>query len=115
MIRVAPALSQVDVVLILSQLWEVAESCLFIDSSEEDYLACSITCFKGAERATVGMVYTASGGAARVFNGQMQVIAQTPERLKQENYNGLKNMMLEMQKSLPSPIGITEQDLLEEG
>ena len=46
MIKVSPALSHVDITLLLSKLWDISEHCLFVDSSEKDYLACSITCFK---------------------------------------------------------------------
>ena len=114
MINVAPALSHVDITLILSKLWDASDHCFFIDSSEKDYLACSITCFKGTTRATIGMVYTKNGGAIRVFNGQMEVVGQTHEKIKQEDYHGIKNMMLEMQKSLPTPPGVTLDDILKE-
>lgn len=112
MIKVAPTLGQVDVAFVLSQLWEVAEACFFIDSNEEDYLACSITCFKEDERVTLGLVYTKNGGAARLFNGQMQIVAQSVEKLSQEDYYGFRNMMLRMDNTLPKPLGVSKEDLL---
>ena len=114
MIKVSPALSHVDITLLLSKLWDISEHCLFVDSSEKDYLACSITCFKGTNRATIGLVYTKNGGAARVFNSKMEVIGQTHEKLNQESYNGIKNMMLQMQKAIPYPPNVTVEDVLKE-
>ena len=108
---IAPTLTPVDVVLTLSNLWEISNSAFFVDTSEMDYLACSITCFRGKDRATVGIVYTKGGGAARIFDEKMRIVGQTVEKMNQEDYHGIRNMMLDMQKDLPVPAGISPEDL----
>lgn len=111
MIKVTPQLNIVDVALALSELWEISDSCLFMDNGEDDYAACSITCFRGKERATLGLVYTKNGGAAQIFNGQLEVVAQSLEKLSQEDYYGLRNMMLQINKNLPTPTDVSKDDL----
>ena len=113
MIQIAPQLTGVDIALVLSELWEISDSCLFIDNDEDGYLACSITCFNSHGRASLALVYTKSGGAARIFDGQMQLVGQTIEKLTQEDYHGFRNLMVKMDSTLPDPEGISKEDLLE--
>ena len=113
-LKVAPVISQVDLVVVLSNMWEASDAAFFIDSSEEDFRACSITFYQKEERATIGIVYAAGGGTARVFNGRMKVVGQLIERLTVDDYHGLYNMMLKIQQSLPSPMGITAADIIKD-
>jgi|WetSurSiteA1Bulk_404760.scaffolds.fasta_scaffold39196_1 hypothetical protein len=108
----APVVSKVDLILALSNLWDVSDSSMFVDSSETGYEACSITFFKGDYRSTIGLVYTKKGGAARIFNVNMDTIAQSIEKFSQADYYGIRNMMLKIQKGLPMPVGVDLEDLL---
>jgi hypothetical protein len=108
----APVMSKLDLIITISNLSDSAGSCMFVDSSENDYRACSTTFFQGKERATIGIVYTAEKwGTARVFNGQMKVVAEVVERLTVDEYNGIRNMMLKIQKDLGTPGGLDADDL----
>lgn len=115
-------LSLVDVVILMSNLWEESKASLFVDSSEQNAMACSLTffsdndreLFKRGKRSTVGAVYTTDGGAVKVFNGQMKVVSQTFNQLTQEDFQGLYNMMLHIQKALPPPQGVSSKEVLEE-
>ncbi len=106
MTKVAPIMTFVDIITTLSNLWDDSSNSIFLDSSEPGCLACSITFFKDNDRATIGIVYTEDGGAARIFDGQMKVVAQTLEKISQEDFYGVYVLMLQIQKELPIPVGL---------
>jgi hypothetical protein len=110
--KTAPVVSKVDLIMSLSTSWDEAESSMFIDSSQDGFNACSITFFKGDYRTTVGLVYTKDGGAARLFNANMDIIAQSIEKLSQSDYHGIRNMMLKIQEALPAPKGVDADSIL---
>jgi hypothetical protein len=106
MTKVPIIMTLVDVITTLSNLWDDSTNSIFLDSSELGCLACSITFLKDNERATIGIVYTENGGAARIFDGQMKVVAQTLEKISQEDFYGVYVLMLRIQKELPVPAGV---------
>lgn len=110
----APVVSKVDLIMAMSNLWDVSDYSMFIDSSEEGFYACSITFFKGPERSTVGLVYTKEGGGARICNSNMEPVAQSIERFSQEDYHGIRNMMIRIQKALPLPKNIQMDEIIKE-
>ena len=112
--KIAPIMSLVDVIMVISNLWDDSSNSIFLDSSEPGALACSLTFFNKKDRATIGMVYTKDGGAARILNGQMGVVAQTLEKISQEDFYGVYNMMLRVQKDLPVPTGIDMEKVMKE-
>jgi hypothetical protein len=111
MTKIATTMTLVDIITILSNLWDDSTNSIFLDTSELGCLACSITFLKDNDRATIGMVYTKDGGAACIFNGQMKVIAQTLETISKEDFYGVYVLMLQIQKELPIPAGL-ERNLL---
>jgi hypothetical protein len=111
MTKVAPIMTLVDIITTLSNLWDDSTNSIFIDSSDLGFLACSITFLKDNDRAIVGMVYTKDGAAARIFNGQMEVVAQTLEKISQEDFYGVYSLMLQIQKELPIPAGVDRNSL----
>lgn len=110
----APVVSKVDLIIAMTDLWDVSDYSMFIDSSEEGFSACSITFFKGPERSTVGLVFTKDGGGARICNASMEPVAQSIERFSQEDYYGLRNMMIKIQKALPLPKNVRIEEIMEE-
>ena len=110
----APVVSKVDLIMAISNLWDESDSCIFVDSSRSDFTACSITFFRGLYRSTVGLVYTKAGGAARIFNANMDPVAQSIEKFTQEDYYGIRNMMLKIQKELPLPEGVDVEKILKD-
>jgi hypothetical protein len=111
---VAPVVSKVDLIMALSTLWENSDYSMFIDSSEGDSSACSITFFMGESRSTVGLVFTKKGGAARICDANMEPVAQSLEKFSLEDYYGIRNMMLKIQKALPLPKAINIEDIMKE-
>jgi hypothetical protein len=113
MITVYPSLTTTDVVITLSNLWDDSDSCMFLDASEDNFHACSLTFFKGVNRSTVGIVYTTQGGMARIFNSDMETIAQSVGKFTIADYHGIRNMMFKIQKALPLPDGISMDDIID--
>lgn len=103
--------TKTDLVLTLSKLWEKADKCLFVDSSEDGVESCCLTFFSGIYRASVGMAYKDGQGAARIYDGQMKTKAQTFENLEEYEFKGLYNFMLKIQEDLPSVLeGSSEEE-----
>jgi len=91
----------VDFVITLTNLTEISDSCAFVEPPDEpNQKSCGITFFKGAETATLGMVYNSSGATATVFNGQLEIVAQMTEKLSLEEYWGIRNYMLKVSKEM---------------
>ena len=115
MTKVVPIMTLVDVITILSNLWDDSTNSIFLDASELGSLACSITFFKDNDRATIGIVYTEGGGEARIFDGQMKLVAETLEKISEEDFYGVYVLMLQIQKELPMPAGINRKLLAVQG
>jgi hypothetical protein len=98
------SISKIDILLSMGYLQQSSQYSMFIDMPEDR--ACSLTFIDKGESATVGLAFATIGAAMRLYNHKMKPVAQVPEFLTEEEFEGVRNTMIEIDRSMPSPPGV---------